>query len=365
MIYVLACILIFVNAFLFYSIKKEKKRHFYSERNIIYIGISVFNWIFISYMLIVEIFYTPENIAGIISLAINFGTMFCFILLPVLVAGFIPIVISNISLIRHEGYSLRKMLGAIFLAVICIGTVASLVVYDLFYARMDIHDAVFVCIESIAEYSIGYIFAYLEFVFLGTVICSLSAARHKAAYDKDYIIILGCGMRKDGTPTPLLAGRIERAMAFAEEQKKRTGRKVIFVPSGAKGSDEIISEAECMKNYLVAHGISEDDILMETCSTNTYENMKFSKRLIEERDPDAAIAFSTNAFHVFRAGLISSRLNLDIEGIGSKTKWYFWPNAFLREFVGTLWMKKKFHIAAFLIITVLIAILTWFCFFVF
>lgn len=364
MIYGLACIVILINVFLFYNIKKEKKRHFYSERNIIYIGISVFNWVFVGFLLIIAIFYMPEDIRGLISLIINFGTMFCFILLPVLIAGFIPIVISNISLIRHEGYSPKKMLGAVFLAVICIGTVTSLIVYDLFYARMNIHDAVFVCVESIAEYSIGYIFAYLEFIFLGTVICALAAAKHSVAYDKDYVIILGCGMREDGTPTPLLAGRIDRAMQFAKEQKENTGKKVIFVPSGAKGPDEIISEAECMKNYLAAKGIREEDILMESNSTNTYENLKFSKSLIEQRDSEAKIAFSTNTFHIFRAGLISSRMNLDIEGMGSKTKWYFWPNAFLREFIGTLWMKKKFHIASFLVITALISVLTWIEFFV-
>lgn len=364
MVYGLACIVILVNVFLYSRIKKEKKRHFYSEWNIIYTGISVFNWVFVFFLLIAAVFYMPENIRGMISLLISFGTTFCFILLPVLIAGFIPIVISNISLIRHEGYAPKKMLGAIFLTVICIGTVASLVIYDVFYARTNIRDAVSVCIESIAEYSIGYIFAYLEFIFLGTVICSLSAARHKAAYDKDFIIILGCSMKDDGTPTPLLAGRIDRAMQFAKEQKEKTGKKVIFVPSGAKGADEIISEAACMKNYLIANGIKEEDILTETNSTSTYENMKFSKKLIEEADPDAKIAFSTNTFHIFRAGLISSRLYLDIEGMGSDTKWYFWPNAFLREFIGTLWMKKKFHIAAFLFITVLTAILTWIQFFV-
>ena len=30
-----------------------------------------------------------------------------------------------------------------------------------------------------------------------------------------------------------------------------------------------------------------------------------------------------------------------VEGMGSKTKYYFWPNAFLREFVGLLAAEWK------------------------
>ena len=46
-----------------------------------------------------------------------------------------------------------------------------------------------------------------------------------------------------------------------------------------------------------------------------------------------------------------------MEGIGSKTKTYFWVNAFIREFIGTLYAEKKKHILTFALIIVLLIII--------
>ena len=48
------------------------------------------------------------------------------------------------------------------------------------------------------------------------------------------------------------------------------------------------------------------------------------------------VAFSTTNYHVFRSGLMARRVGMDAVGMGSRTKWYFWPNAAVREFVGLL-----------------------------
>ena len=44
---------------------------------------------------------------------------------------------------------------------------------------------------------------------------------------------------------------------------------------------------------------------------------------------------------------------LNIEGISAKTKSYFWINAFIREFIATLFSEKKKHIAVVCCIIVL------------
>ena len=153
---------------------------------------------------------------------------------------------------------------------------------------------------------------------------------------KDFIIILGCGIRKDGSPCPLLRGRIDRALAFARKQKEQTGKDVIFVTSGGQGADELISESASMKRYLLQQGVPEERIIEEDRSTDTYENMKFSKEKIWAVNPNGKIAFSTTNYHVFRGGLYASRVKMRAVGMGSDTKWYFWPNASVREFVGLL-----------------------------
>ena len=120
-------------------------------------------------------------------------------------------------------------------------------------------------------------FVYFECVLLATQICTQFAARHEPKHNQDFILILGCQIRKDGTPTPLLKGRIERAMEFHKKQLAENGKTAIFIPTGGKGGDEIISEGECMKNYLLEHGIPENLICAETESATTLENMIFSE----------------------------------------------------------------------------------------
>ena len=110
-----------------------------------------------------------------------------------------------------------------------------------------------------------------------------------------------------------------------------------------------------MKKYLLAQGIKESNIWVENKSKNTYENIKFSNKLIN--DKKANIAFFTTNYHVLRAGLVATEQGLHFEGLGSKTKLYFWINAFIREFIGTLYSEKKKHILLFLFITIIIIVM--------
>ena len=83
-------------------------------------------------------------------------------------------------------------------------------------------------------------------------------------------------------------------------------------------------------------GVPESRIIEEDRSTDTFENMRFSKDKIWALDPDGKIAFATTNYHVFRSGLFARRVKMRAVGMGAKTKWYFWPNAAVREFVGLL-----------------------------
>ena len=82
-----------------------------------------------------------------------------------------------------------------------------------------------------------------------------------------------------------------------------------------------------------------DRVLVEDQSRNTEQNMEFSKKLIEERDgsaDDKNVIFVTTNYHVFRSGVWAGLAGLRAEGLGSETKWWFWPNAFIRECIGLL-----------------------------
>lgn len=65
------------------------------------------------------------------------------------------------------------------------------------------------------------------------------------------------------TLTNLLESRVDKAIEFRNKQLASTGKDLIFVPSGGKGNDEIISEGLAMKKYLLSKGIKENHILLE------------------------------------------------------------------------------------------------------
>ena len=86
--------------------------------------------------------------------------------------------------------------------------------------------------------------------------------------------------------------------------------------------------------------------------------MKFSNKLIKEKIDKPNIAFSTTNYHVYRAGIIANDQKIAVEGIGAKTKSYFWTNAFIREFIATLVSEKKSNIKTLIILTLIIIVVS-------
>jgi uncharacterized SAM-binding protein YcdF (DUF218 family) len=202
------------------------------------------------------------------------------------------------------------------------------------------------------------VYVYFECMLIGAIICGIRAAKYKPLYDKDYIVILGCAFRKDGTLTPLLKGRVDKAFDFWKRQKEKTGKTAILMPSGGQGKDECMPEAEAMRNYLVNEcKVPDEFVVMEDKSANTYQNMSFSKKLIETKKKEAKVVFSTTNYHVFRSGVWARLAGLKAEGMGSNTKWWFWPNAFIREWIGLLRNKIVQELVLLVIAVVVFAFL--------
>ena len=248
-----------------------------------------------------------------------------------------------LSLLFIQSIILHHLLSAL-LGFAIIAAYAAIMIFAVLPEQSGV---ILVRLSSAVQSIISYVLGYLECMLFSCMICAVLSTVYKPPFDKDYIIILGCAICSDGTPTPLLRGRIDRAIAFESEQFSKSGKHAFFVPSGGQGSDEVISEAESMKRYLMEQGIPEERILKEDKSVNTYQNMAFSKKVIEKDAGDlskASIAFSTTNYHVFRGYTLAKKLNMSIKGLSAKTKLYFFPNAFLREFIGLIVEQKKRHL---------------------
>ncbi len=273
----------------------------------------------------------------------DISTPFVYYTIVPFMAFCILLSISNIILVRHEGFRIHNLLGVLLGFAVVAGLILMYLLRINPYSYPDAERRMLTVIHT----GVAFLFCYLESLMASTVFCALTSASYKINKPMDYIIILGCAIRRDGSPTPLLRSRIDRAIAFDREQAEKWGHHAKFVPSGGQGSDEVISEAESMKRYLMEQGIPEERILKEDKSVNTYQNMAFSKKVIESDAGSldkTSIAFSTTNYHVFRGYTLAHKLRMKVEGLSAKTKLYFSPNAFLREFIGLLFEKKMWHL---------------------
>lgn len=107
----------------------------------------------------------------------------------------------------------------------------------------------------------------------------------------------------------LLLFIIVLSISFTEKLKQGNFSYSMAV-LGGQGSNEVISEAESMKRCLMEMGVPEERILKEDKSVNTYQNIAFSKTVIEQdhdKKGDVNIAFSTTNYHVFRGYTLAKK----------------------------------------------------------
>lgn len=250
--------------------------------------------------------------------------------------------LSFISLLITSGVRLIKREGRKFHNFLSVGLGVFLVIWlalTPFLLRAAVHPIVDM-MYSVATFTIGYFFIVL----ISFVAASYINRVPLPWKTYDYIIVLGSGLINGHKVPPLLASRIDKGISlFRRFHSEKHPVKIVL--TGGQGSDEQLAEGRAMADYALAEGIAEEQIIVEDKAANTYENLLFSKQLIEKETakPYNAIVV-TNNYHVFRALLWAKIVGLKCEGAGSRTKFYFWLNALIREFIAVVMLHKRFHI---------------------
>ncbi len=337
-------------------IRKQYLKYHYSYDIIMNLGLLVF--ININILRNIELLIRNWKILNIIDIYNNTLRSFSFfamLTLPCIIVLSIYSIITNIILIKKEGFGYRNLLGIFLGFFALVGLFGTQVVYLITTKLVD--HGVALVIKTIIDLSLNVTLSYFYTLIIATLYCNIMAARHTPKFDKDVIIILGSKLRSDGTLPPLLQARADKAIEFANKQYAETKKKIIYMPSGGKGDDEIKAEAKAIEEYLISKGINKKQIVIEDKSTSTIENMKYSKEKIEKIKEDAKISFSTTNYHVFRSGVIASKQGIECEGMGSPTKWYFYTNALIREFIANLFQERRKHIALLILINISIIVL--------
>lgn len=324
---------------------------------LIFIGISIF----VQLRTIIEFAEFEPTVYFYFFTIVDSFSDFTVFVFPVLVAVSILMLMSNLILFRINGWSFNNIAGII----IAVGLILlTLFANRLFGFVLELDNAVSSETYAIAVFLRNLfliVVTYLECMFVGSFMCTVRAARHKPKFDQDYMIVLGC-YAGDGENLPsILRHRVDSALRFATQQVDDCNKKVVFIASGGKGSDEKVSEAKAISNYLTRKGVPKRRILIEDKSINTLQNFRYSKKLID--DKSSKVAFATTGYHVFRSGVLAHKSGLKAVGVSAKSKWYFYANAIMREFVANLEIEKKTHIFNVSCMVLASVAITLFCYF--
>lgn len=347
-----------VAAIMLWHFRQAKGAAFYAYTTIYFAGFSLFALSTGLLMLRVTLSHLlrPVDFSMFAAYGVINGAskQFMMLTMPVMTVFAVAMAVSNVGLLRHERPMMKNALGLVVSGLLIVGEAVGFLLFFRDFAGSEMEGR----IQNTLENVYATVFAYFECMLVGSAICGVKAARYQPAMDKDFIIILGCWFRRDGTLPPLLRGRADRALSFWRQQKERTGKQALLIPSGGQGANEPMPEAEAIRRYLLSQGVPEEAIRVEDRSKNTYENMAFSKRILEKINAAGRVAFATTNYHVFRSGVWANQAGLPAEGMGGKTRWWFWPNAFMRECAGLLLHRWKQEILLLAVLLVFFGVLS-------
>ncbi|WP_166997187.1 YdcF family protein [Paramicrobacterium fandaimingii] len=242
--------------------------------------------------------------------------------LSILVFG-IGLIANGVTMLRREGRSLGHQLSLIVGVLVLVLPIVSVVLVMQFGLPGFWIAAL-----------IGLASAYASVAFVSFAVYSIVYGRMRHTFTPSAIVIHGSGLIR-GRVTALLRGRLDRGLRVYGSELAR-GNRPVLVPSGGQGDDEPRPEGEAMAEYIKEQGVPEADILPETRSTSTRENIAYSVELLDAADRCGPIMLVTSDYHVLRTASLARRMNVDAQVVGSRTARYYVPSAFIREFVALL-----------------------------
>ncbi len=220
----------------------------------------------------------------------------------------------------------------VFTGILNIGNAAGMVACTVVFFLSLFWNKLFPIIsenKTLRMISVAVTFLAVALLIIASVISAVMiSAMNNTPPENTTVIILGCKVRGE-TPSLMLKKRIMSACDYLKDNPDS-----MCIVSGGQGSDEMISEAECMKRVLVENGISESRIIMEDKSTSTDENIRFSMEKMREYNLSGGVAVATSEFHQLRAKMIADSYNLTTYSIPAPTVWYLLPTYWLREWFG-------------------------------
>ena len=122
----------------------------------------------------------------------------------------------------------------------------------------------------------------------------------------DAIIVLGAAAYYH-KPSPVFEERIRHAVSLYKQGK---AKKIIF--TGGTPKEGFLTEAEVGAKWAIKNGVRESDILLESNSRNTLDNLKNSAKIATKEKLHSFIVVS-DPYHIARAKLMAQDLGLTVQ----------------------------------------------------
>ena len=130
--------------------------------------------------------------------------------------------------------------------------------------------------------------------------------------DIDYIVILGAGIRR-GKPSPMLEDRLKTGISLYNND---ISNKILI--TGDHMNDDY-DEVTVMKNYLLEHGIPEEDIITDNYGISTYDSIYRVKNVYKSNK----VVIVSQRYHLYRALFLSDNLDLESYGVEANLRYYY------------------------------------------
>lgn len=140
----------------------------------------------------------------------------------------------------------------------------------------------------------------------------LSEAEASKLQNVDCILVLGCQVRSDGSPSVMLEDRLKRGVALYEAGA--APKLLMSGDHGTQGYDEV----DAMKRYAFDAGIASEDIFMDHAGFSTYESIYRAKEIF---GADKIIVV-TQTYHLHRALHIANAMGIEAYGVAAEYQDY-------------------------------------------
>lgn len=187
--------------------------------------------------------------------------------------------------------------------------------------------AVLVVLGLLSASAVFGINAYVKHVGGGYIISEEEACEMK---DVDCIIVLGCQVRADKSPSDMLKDRLDHALVLYNG-----GASPKILMSGDHGRVEY-DEVNAMKQYAVDRDVPSSDVFMDHAGFSTYETVYRAKEIFG----CDKVLIVTQEYHLYRSLYIAERLGLEAYGVAADG--YDYPGQTVREMREILARNKDF-----------------------